>query len=1313
MTAKDESQSASASSDGPAPPPSQIIERLRARPRVEGRYDERGEIARGGMGAVKRVFDADMRRQLAMKVMLRSDADPHASKSAESAVHRRRARFLEEAQITGQLDHPGIVPVHELGLDSQGQLYFTMKLVKGRDLREVFQLVRRGEEGWSLTRALGILLRVCEAVAFAHEKGVIHRDLKPANIMVGRFGEVYVMDWGLAKVLGRPDTHDVRIKPSATASLVHTERTDQARAPESPVATMDGDVVGTPCYMPPEQARGKLEDIGPHSDVYSLGAMLYELLSGEMPYAGADENVSQQLVLSMLVQGPPRPIAKVAPRAPEELIAICEKAMFRDLRGRYPSMLGVAEDLRAFLEGRVVRAHETGAVAEFRKWIARNRGFAGAVATALVVVLALCGAMVWQQVKATRRLQIAKDDADAARRIAETQQSAAESAQRSAEAASERLRESNTQLDAAKLDAEAKEGLAQKSSYVANVAAAAASLRFHDLESARARLADCPLELRGWEWDYLDARTQPQAATLARIDGGEIATGPFGGGNVFVAVEPAERVLVVATGRKEDPGHQATAHFLELESGTVLARTPIGAGLVRALAISPDGARAAVATTAQQVTLLDVSSRSIAGSWSTRESPGNALAFDPASRRIAYSNLDHELVLAAADDGTPQHTFEQRTTRFLAAAFSPDGRHLAAGAFDGRIYVFALDREAPAQVLGEAGAPVSHVEWGCDGLRLLASTTDLGLLAGSMQPWAGTVREWEPASGRMTAMWSDHGGAIEWCSYGRGARLVASVGGNKAIVVRDTSSGQSTSLPTGSTTIIAAASFRGDRALVTASRSGEVQLWDSESGDSSILYGNLRPADQISFLADGERAVSRASDGVARLWNPRTGEALASFPRFASRTAIAVAAAPSDARVAIAYSDGSVSILDANTLEVARDCSTDDDAQVEFLAFDAAGERVAAAEFRRIAVYDAGSGERVAWLRATEGTVALAWLANGRTLATASRAGDVVLWDLATESRTAMLEKFASAVGGLHERAGELWALVPGEIVRLRPDTLDVLSRTPLHGAKLPAVALGGNRCAAAVSGGVAIFDAETGAPLLELRTPEELSALAASPDGRMLIASVDDGTLRTWTTESTADLTRARRAALRARELAVPYLAERFETRGLSREAVEAEILADESISESLRAAALRLARMTRDESVAMRAECLDVVRNPRSERLDYQVALWRALALQRMDAKDDRAVLLEAAARYRLGQFERAGELLDRSVAMRRSSRAATELFAFKALVAFRQGRLEDAHAEHARLQLAMATPIEAARLSNNELSAEVAAWLASAAR
>ncbi len=353
----------------------------------------RGTISQGGMGAIVRVWDADLRRLLAMKVMLA--AGPEAERDSRTPRGSRRvARFIEEAQVTAQLDHPGIVPVHELGLDEEGRVYFTMKLVKGRTLKDVFDEHARGEGGWTLTRVLGLLLKVCEAMAYAHDKGVLHRDIKPSNVMVGRYGEVFVMDWGLSKVMGAvEETHGEEHsgEPSTHANLDTSRLEEASEDPNSPLRTLDGQVLGTPAYMAPEQASGDAQQVGPQADVYSVGAMLYQLLSGRIPYFEPGMRYNAYVTWLMVRSSSPRPLTEIVPEREPELLAICNKAMARDRSARYASMAALAEDLRAYLEGRVVRAFEAGPWAEARKWIWRNRGLAGALAA---VVLALTGGLV-------------------------------------------------------------------------------------------------------------------------------------------------------------------------------------------------------------------------------------------------------------------------------------------------------------------------------------------------------------------------------------------------------------------------------------------------------------------------------------------------------------------------------------------------------------------------------------------------------------------------------------------------------------------------------------------------------------------------------------------------------------------------------------------------------------------------------------------------------------------------------------------------------------------------------------------------------
>jgi serine/threonine-protein kinase len=273
------------------------------------RYEHRGELAQGGLGVVLRVWDRLLRRPLAMK--LQPSEGNNGTKEAVS-------RFLREAQVAAQLQHPGVIPILDIGVDERRRLYDTMPLIEGRDLRALFDRVHSEPRGRSLTRALFALVKVCEVVGYAHSRGVIHGDLKPANVLLGRFGEIYVLDWGLATL-------------------------DSEALPE-------GVVSGTPSYMAPERADGRVSF---QSDVYSLGAMLYRLVAGRSPYAPRHGREDPAKTLELIRRGPATPLRRLAPDAPPELLAACERAMAREPEERHASAAELAAELQAFLVGRV------------------------------------------------------------------------------------------------------------------------------------------------------------------------------------------------------------------------------------------------------------------------------------------------------------------------------------------------------------------------------------------------------------------------------------------------------------------------------------------------------------------------------------------------------------------------------------------------------------------------------------------------------------------------------------------------------------------------------------------------------------------------------------------------------------------------------------------------------------------------------------------------------------------------------------------------------------------------------------------------
>ena len=356
------------------------------------RYRDLGFLAKGGMGELRRVQDVRLRRVVASKRM-----HPDALGEDDLPV----LRFIEEAQVASQLEHPGVVPIHDLAVDAEGHLFFTMRLVEGDTLSSALGQHRDRSETWTQVRLLEVLVRICDAVAFAHDRGVLHRDLKPQNVLLGRFGEVYVTDWGLAKLLDRGEGQ-TPAEP-LDASELQSARADRfAEDPDSNARTVAGSIVGTPNYMPPEQAGLHGGVVDERSDVYGLGSMLYELLAGAPPYSERGRTSIE--ILTGLIEGPPLALSEAAPQASPELIAICERAMARERAERYPSAEALRDDLRAYLENRVVRAHRTGPWAELRKWYRRNRAFATTLLGSLLIIVGGLGVFSYFQQRA--RLEI-------------------------------------------------------------------------------------------------------------------------------------------------------------------------------------------------------------------------------------------------------------------------------------------------------------------------------------------------------------------------------------------------------------------------------------------------------------------------------------------------------------------------------------------------------------------------------------------------------------------------------------------------------------------------------------------------------------------------------------------------------------------------------------------------------------------------------------------------------------------------------------------------------------------------------------------
>ncbi len=1058
-------------------------------PECDHRYDYPGgdaaaaELARGGIGRILLVHDRHLGREIVLKELLGEFAVSRDTLSASGAGTAGTApltvvRFLREARVTGQLEHPSIVPVYELGIRPDGTLYYTMKRVRGRTLTQALQACD------SLADRLHLLSHftdLCQAIAYAHSRGVIHRDIKPDNVMLGEFGETVVLDWGLAKVKGKKDIHRGELS-----------RDMQALQDGRDGITLDGAVVGTPYYMSPEQAQGHLDRLDERSDVWALGAVLYEILTGRRLFGGE----SPIQVIFAVMQGRFTPPRQLEPSVPAELESIGLKALQRDPADRYASAQELAREIQAFQSGARVIAHEYTSWQHLRRFAAKNKPAiiaAGVILGVILVALVLLGmanaslrearAREHQEhllanyhiaqgfnEKATRLLQERRflaarvfAAASALHNPANPNGPFAADAFERSHPNSVRLRVmaksrvfqawTGAQLEHRRaIDA----GTPLLSGTVSPDGRLVAALG-DDLAVRIWAVADGRLvhTLRGFHRGPRSLAFSPDGRRLiaAGISGEIHAWDPVSGEGVLDQTGPPGTIfdLAYAADGRSFFTAEASGAVGVWDAATGLRRRALtGHGApVLCLAVSADGRRLASAGRDRTVRLW-----SLPGGRPERVLRGHqgvvrGVALSPDGTRVASVSSDKTLKIWAAGTGRLLFTGEDFADEVLTVAFSPDGRTLAAGTWDATTSLWDARSGTPLlQVSGHSQA-VWDTAFTPSGRELLTFGED-----GRLQTWA--VRTAQPA---YTAAGQDYIWSVTLSPDGG---TIAVAGTDGAVRIFDAGSGQLLQTLSASRDIIADALFSPDGTrLAAAGYDGHIRIWNPASGRLERFWlAHKSLVQKLAFSPDGTELVSASSDWTVRIWDPATGRLLRTLePK--SGPVRGLAYSPDGRLIATASNKGALDLWDARRgVSIQRIAAST--ADLFAVDFSPDGRWLAAADFAdRLVLVDVPSRRVVrnlAWQ--SDGVLRVAFTPDSRRLAAAGNDGSVAIWSLDGEIPEVVIGSRQSVMGIAF--TPDSGALVVGDVetARVYPldfSPLDAPPRLQLHAAEADAgVALDG-----------------------------------------------------------------------------------------------------------------------------------------------------------------------------------------------------------------------------------------------------------------
>ena len=926
-------------------------------------FEMEGELGRGGMGIVYKARQIALKRTVALKMIL----------AAEHAAPQEMARFHREAEAVARMQHPNIVQIHEVGTH-ENRPFFAMEFVEGGTLAKQLDGVP-----WVAARAAGMVATLARAVHHAHQAGIVHRDLKPANVLMTADGHPKISDFGLAKHMDADQ--------------------DLSRS---------GAVMGTPSYMAPEQAEGRVREIGPTADVYALGAILYELLTGRPPFRGAT-------VLDTLEQVRTREpvlLSQLNPKLPADAETICLKCLRKEPANRYASADELADDLGRFLRGEPIRARPVGRLERGWRWCRRNPAAAGLLASLLV------GATVatFFGVQASRRADDAtkaRDDfrlkaADEAR-----ERRAAEEARGTAEREKGRAdRKADDEKEARLHEAQEKERAqrqllrAEALLYGSHIELAMRSWDENQPRAALDALEACRPDFRGWEFDYLQSFFEKNRRTFRGFalgahcvrfspDGRRVAAGGLNTGVRIWDILSEREPLLLTRQVIADPG-EAKEDF------------SAGAGTVEKLAFSSDGKTLVTVTSNGTVTAWDAATgadrwRAVADLGDKNQSSRLEAIYDLKishdSKFIALaryvSEKTGELRVLEAATGRLAFTVPVQDESSFFVAFSRDGKHLLYSLGSKNLKVYDLATRKDVSILPRQTFP-----------DLIEAIDPNGQRLATLGEGGRSYEIWDLETGKVLLRLSGPGKDLHvrpW--FNADGTLFAFNYGSQFMVCELKPDGVDRNFR-GHSRIVMDLDFSSDNGLVaTASEDGTVKVWEIGARRSDLVFPMKGNARGLCFSPDGRRLATTGGLGYGGLniFNSQTGKDLEAGNgglapiQMKLANGSAVCFSPDGPLLAWAGADKNVRLFDTATGQE-KPALAGHDKSVHSIAFSPNGRILASGgEDGMILFWDVGTGQVARTLeRHTKSVTAVRFSPDGRLLASASDDRTVRLWDAAS-----------------------------------------------------------------------------------------------------------------------------------------------------------------------------------------------------------------------------------------------------------------------------------------------------------------------------